>query len=69
MADWLKKAGYLESDDLDTINYNNDTNVDDLERVDYNKNTNINDLEKTYLKKKTSGTQIAAKKSRKNTEI
>ena len=52
MADWLKKAGYLEVDDLDTINYNNNTNVDDLERVDYNKNTNINDLEKTYLKKK-----------------
>ena len=51
MADWLKKAGYLEVDDLD-INYNNNTNVDDLERVDYNKNTNINDLEKTYLKKK-----------------
>ena len=30
-ADWLRRAGYLDTDDLQTIDYNNDTSVNDLD--------------------------------------
>ena len=30
-ADWLKKAGFLGKDDLQTIDYNKDVTLDDLE--------------------------------------
>ena len=63
-ADWLKKAGYLVTDDLERIDSNNDTNIndlDDVEKVNYNNNTNVNDLDNLNLKK-TSGAQIGAKK-------
>ena len=53
-ADWLTKARFLGTDDLETINYDNDTNINDLD------NRNL---------KKTSGVQIAAKKIVKNIEI
>ena len=53
-ADWLTKARFLGTDDLETINYDNDTNINDLD------NANL---------KKTSGAQIAAKKIVKNIEI
>ena len=64
MVHWLKQAGYLDTDDLQTIGHNNNTNVndlDDVELVDYNNDTSINDVDKINLKK-TSGTQMAAKK-------
>ena len=41
---WLKKAGYLGTDDLETIDYNNDTPMDDLETVDFNNGTEMSDL-------------------------
>ena len=63
-ADWLRKARFLGTDDLETIDYNNDTNVndlDDVETITYNNDTNVNNLDNVNLKK-TSGAQIAAKK-------
>ena len=59
----LRKAGFLGTDNLETIDYNNDTNIndlDDVETVHYNNDTNVNDLDNINLKK--SGAQIAAKK-------
>ena len=47
-ADWLRRAGYLDTDDLQTIDYNNDTNVadlDDLQTIDYNNDTNVADID------------------------
>ena len=41
---WLKKAGYLGTDDLETIYYNNDTPMDDLGTVDLNNDTKMSDL-------------------------
>ena len=41
---WLKKAGYLGTEDLETIDYNNDTPMDDLETVDFNNDTEMIDL-------------------------
>ena len=41
---WLKKAGYLGTDDLETIYYNNDTPMDDLGTVDLNNDTEMSDL-------------------------
>ena len=49
-----KKAGYLGSDDLQTIDYNNDTPIDDLETVDFNNDTEMSDL---IDLKETSGTK------------
>ena len=61
---WLEKAGFLEKNYLETINYNNDVNLDDVATVDYNNDTNPsnlnNDIEKMDLKKK-SATRNAAK--------
>ena len=51
----LKRAGYLDTDDLQTINYNNDTSVADLQD---HKNTGIDNINL----KKTSGAQLAAEK-------
>ena len=61
-AEWLRKTGFLDTDDLETIDYNNDTNIndlDDVETINYNNDTNINDLDNVHLKK-TSGAQLAA---------
>ena len=53
------RARYLDTDDLETINYNNnDTNMDDIETVDYNNGTNINDPYNINLRK-TLRTQLA----------
>ena len=38
-AEWLKKAGFLGRDDLQTIDYNNDVTLDDLETIDFNNDT------------------------------
>ena len=54
-ADWLRRVGYVDTDDLETIDYNNDTNVNGL------KDTNTNNIDNINLKK-TSGAQITAKK-------
>ena len=69
-AAWLRKAGYLDIDDLETVDFNNDNNIADLEdvatvdyndnnlddvaTVDYNNDNNLNDLYDIDLKK-TSG--------------
>ena len=58
-----KKAGFLGTDDLQTIDYNNDVTLDDLETVDFNDDTQMTDLtdiDKIDLKK-SSATQQAAK--------
>ena len=39
---WLKRAGYLDTD-------NNDTNMDNIDTVDYDNGTNINDLNNINL--------------------
>ena len=56
-------ARFLGTGDLETIDYNNDTNItdfDDVETINYNDNTNINGLDIVNVKK-TSGAQLAAK--------
>ena len=61
-ADWLKRAACLDTDDLQTIDYNNDANVtdlDDVETINYNNDTSVSDL---IDLKKTSGKQLTAKK-------
>ena len=50
-AEWLKKAVFLALDDLETIDFNNDTQITDL-----------TDIDKMDLKH-TSATQQAAKKA------
>ena len=57
--------GFLETDDLMTIDYNNDVSLDDAATVDYHNDTQPNDLNNEIDKinlKKTSATQKAAKK-------
>ena len=57
--------GFLETDDLMTIDYNNDVSLDDVATVDYHNDTQPNDLNNEIDKinlKKTSATQKAAKK-------
>ena len=61
---WLKKAGFLGTDDLQAIDYNNDVSLDDIETVDFNDDTqmaDLNDIDKVDLKK-NSATQQTAKK-------
>ena len=36
---WLKKAGFLETDDLKTIDYNKKINLDNVVTVDYYNDT------------------------------
>ena len=64
----MKRAGYLDTSDQQTIDYNNNADIADLKIVDYNKDTNISDLKDdnsidTTNLKKTSKAQIAAKKT------
>ena len=57
-------GGFLGTDDLQTIDYNNDVTLDDLKTIGINNNTQMTDLtdiDKTVLKE-TSPTQQAAKK-------
>ena len=58
---WLKKASFLGTDNLQTIDYNNDTSLDNLEAVDFNNDTQMIDLTNVDLKK-TSAAQETAKK-------
>ena len=67
-----KKAGFLETDDLKTIDYNNDVNLDDVATVDYNNNTHPNDLNKEVDRvdlKNTLATQKTTKEYFKNIKI
>ena len=62
-AEWLKKASFLETDDLQTIDYNNDV-TRYLKTVDFNNETqmtSLTDIDKIDSKK-ISETQQAAKK-------
>ena len=38
-AEWLKKACFLGTDDLQTIDCYNDVTLDDLENIDFNNDT------------------------------
>ena len=62
-ANYLRKTGYLDTDGLETVDYNNDNDIADLDyvaTVDHNNDNNLKDLDDIGLKK-TSGKQIAAK--------
>ena len=65
---WQKKVSFLGTDDLLTINCNNDVSLDDSETVDFNNDTQMADFDKIDLKK-TSATQQVAKKLSKNIKI
>ena len=43
-TEWLKKAGYLETNDLETIDYNNDVSLHDVQTVVYNNDTQLDEL-------------------------
>ena len=61
----MKKAVFLITDNLKTIDYYNDVTLDDLETIDFNNDTQMNDLtgiDKIDLNR-TSATQKAAKKN------
>ena len=60
----VKKAGFLETNDLEMIDYNNDVNLDDVATVDCNNDKNPNNLNNEIQKidiKKTSATQMQLK--------
>ena len=44
-TEWLKEVGYLETDDLETVDYNNDVSLDDVQTVDYNNDTQLDELD------------------------
>ena len=53
-TEWLKKASFLGTDNLKTIDYNNNITLDDLETIDFNNDTQMTDLtdiDKIDLKK------------------
>ena len=41
----MKKAGYVDTSDQQTIDNNNDVDITDIETVGYNDDTQINDLD------------------------
>ena len=60
----VKKAGFLETNDLEMIDYNNDVNLDDVATVDCNNDKNPNNLNNDIQKidiKKISATQMQLK--------
>lgn len=65
---WLKKVGFLRTDNWQTTDYNNDVSVNDIETVDFNNNTQMRYVNDVDLKR-TSVTQQAAKKISKSMEI
>ena len=52
-VDWLRDAGYLYTDDLKTIDYNNDTSINNLEDINIDNLNNI-ELKKTSRKIKST---------------
>ena len=64
-AKYLRKAGYLDTEDLETVDYNNDNNIDDFDdvvTVDYNFDNNLKDIDEIDLKKTSPAKKLAAKK-------
>ena len=63
-TEWLKKAGYLETDDLETVDYNSDISLDDVQTVDYNNDIQLDELdnEPEKIVPKNILTQKTAKK-------
>ena len=64
-AKYLRKAGYLDTEDLETVDYNNDNNIndfDDVVTVDYNFDNNLKDIDEIDLKKMSPAKKLAAKK-------
>ena len=71
-AEYLRKAGYLDTDNLEMVDYSSDNNIDDFDvvaTVDYNFDNNLKDLNEIDLKKTSPAKKLAAKKLLKNTEI
>ena len=62
-----KKAGYLETDDLETVDYNNDINLDDVQTRDYNNDTQLDELdsEPEQIVQKNISTQKNSQKNNK----
>ena len=63
-TEWLKKAVFLKTDGLETVDYNNDISLDDVQTVDYNNNTQPDELdsEPEQIVPKNISTQKTAKK-------
>ena len=63
-TEWLKKGGYLETDDLETVDYNSDISLDDVQTVDYNNDIQLDELdnEPEKIVPKNILTQKTAKK-------
>ena len=64
-AEWLRKSGFLQTDDLGTSDYNNDISLDDLKTIDFNNDTRMTDLTDVYkinLKKISVAEQAAKRK-------
>ena len=59
-----KKAGYLETDDLEMVHYDNDVSLDDVESADFNSELQPNELDNEIEKidLKNTSTQKTAKK-------
>ena len=61
-AKYLKKAGYLDVYDAETVDYSNDTNLDDVATVDYSNDSKLSDIDEDIQKvdlKKKSATIVA----------
>ena len=62
----------MDTDNLKTVDYNNDNNIDDFDdsvTVDYNFDNNLKDLDEIDLKKTSPAKKLTAKKLLKNIEI
>ena len=65
VAKHLQNANYLDTDNLEMVDYNNDNNIDDFDddvTVDYNFNNNLKGLDEIDLKKTSPVKKLAAKK-------
>ena len=68
---WLKKEGYLETDDSEMVDYNNDVSLADVATVDYNMGTQPNELDNDIEKidlKNTSKNILIKKTAKKNSK-
>ena len=66
-TEWLKKAGYLETNDLETVDCNNDVSLHDVQTVVYNNDTQLDELhsEPEQIISKNISTLKTAKKNNK----
>ena len=68
---WLKKEGYLETDDSEMVDYNNDVSLADVATVDFNMGTQPNELDNDIEKidlKNTSKNILIKKTAKKNSK-